>query len=51
VRIVSVLYGLLNGLGELSERAPISLYAEARERGTSFGWYHLSMAQVRFLPE
>ncbi|TAN84334.1 MAG: MFS transporter [Gallionella sp.] len=38
----TVLYGLLAGLGEGSERALISLYADERERGTAFGWYHLA---------
>lgn len=40
---VTVLYGLLIGLGEGSERALISLYADERERGTAFGWYHLAV--------
>lgn len=39
----TVLYGLLIGLGEGSERALISLYAGERERGTAFGWYHLAV--------
>ena len=39
----TVLYGSLIGLGEGSERALISLYADARERGTAFGWYHLAV--------
>jgi MFS family permease len=39
----TVLYGLLIGLGEGSERALISLYADERERGTAFGWYHLAL--------
>jgi len=39
----AVLYGLLIGLGEGSERALISLYADERERGTAFGWYHLAV--------
>ncbi len=39
----TVLYGLLAGLGEGSERALISLYADERERGTAFGWYHLAV--------
>jgi len=39
--IVTVLYGMMIGLGEGSERALISLYADERERGTAFGWYHL----------
>jgi len=38
----TVLYGLLIGLGEGSERASISMYADKRERGTAFGWYHLA---------
>jgi MFS family permease len=41
--VSTVLYGLLIGLGEGSERALISLYADERERGTAFGWYHLSV--------
>jgi MFS family permease len=41
--IVTVLYGLLIGLGEGSERALISMYADERERGTAFGWYHLAV--------
>jgi len=39
----TVLYGLLIGIGEGSERALISLYADERERGTAFGWYHLAV--------
>jgi MFS family permease len=39
----TVLYGLLIGLGEGSERALISLYADERERVTAFGWYHLAV--------
>jgi len=39
----TVLYGLLIGLGEGSERALISLYANENERGTAFGWYHLAV--------
>jgi len=39
----TVLYGLLIGLGEGSERALISQYADERERGTAFGWYHLAL--------
>jgi MFS family permease len=41
--VATVLYGALIGLGEGSERALISLYADERERGTAFGWYHLSV--------
>ena len=41
--VCTVLYGLLTGLGEGSERALISLYAGERERGTAFGWYHLAV--------
>jgi MFS family permease len=41
--ISTVLYGLLTGLGEGSERALISVYADERERGAAFGWYHLSV--------
>jgi MFS family permease len=36
-------YGLVTGLGEGSERALISVYADERERGTAFGWYHLAV--------
>ncbi|MGA7750214.1 MAG: MFS transporter, partial [Gallionella sp.] len=39
----TVLYGSLVGLGEGTERALISLYADERERGTAFGWYHLAV--------
>jgi MFS family permease len=39
----TALYGLLIGIGEGSERALISLYADERERGTAFGWYHLAV--------
>ncbi len=38
-----LLYGLVTGLGEGSERALISVYADERERGTAFGWYHLAV--------
>jgi MFS family permease len=41
--IVTVLYGLLIGLGEGSERALVSMCADKRERGTAFGWYHLTV--------
>lgn len=41
--LATVLYGLLIGLGEGSERALISVYADKRERGTAFGWYHLTV--------
>jgi MFS family permease len=41
--LATVLYGALIGLGEGSERALISLYADERERGTAFGWYHLAV--------
>jgi MFS family permease len=39
----TLLYGLLAGMGEGSERALISLYADEHERGTAFGWYHLAV--------
>ena len=39
----ALLYGLLAGMGEGSERALIRLYADERERGTAFGWYHLAV--------
>jgi peroxiredoxin Q/BCP len=39
--MVSVFYGLLMGMSEGAERALISDYALANERGTAFGWYHL----------
>lgn len=41
--VSTVLYGMLIGLGEGSERALISVYANERERGTAFGWYHLAV--------
>ena len=36
-----IFYGLFTGLSEGAERALISDYAETREYGTAFGWYHL----------
>jgi len=39
----TLLYGTLIGFGEGSERALISMYADDRERGTAFGWYHLAV--------
>ena len=39
--LVTVLYGLFTGLGEGAERALISDFSGARERGTAFGWYNL----------
>ena len=38
---VSIFYGLFMGMSEGAERALISDYAHANERGTAFGWYHL----------
>ncbi|MDE2311145.1 MAG: MFS transporter, partial [Betaproteobacteria bacterium] len=38
-----VAYGLVTGLSEGSERALISVYANEKERGTAFGWYHLAV--------
>ena len=46
---VSVLYGLCAGMSEGAERAIISDYAEPRERGTAFGWYHL-MVGIAAIP-
>jgi MFS family permease len=40
---VSIFYGLCAGMSEGAERAIISDYAEPRERGTAFGWYHLTV--------
>lgn len=40
---VTIGYGLLTGLSEGPERALISGYAGAEERGTAFGWYHLML--------
>jgi MFS family permease len=39
---VSVFYGLFAGMSEGAERAIISDHAQPRERGTAFGWYHLT---------
>ena len=39
---ISILYGLFAGLGEGAERALIVDYADPKERGTAFGWYHLT---------
>jgi len=41
--LVTVLYGLFTGLGEGAERALISDFSSARERGTAFGWYNLML--------
>ena len=41
--ICVIVYGLVIGLSEGSERALISVYADERERGTAFGWYHLAV--------
>jgi len=38
---VTLLYGLFMGLTEGAERAAISDYCGAGERGTAFGWYYL----------
>jgi MFS family permease len=38
-----IVYGLVTGLSEGSERALISIRAHERERGTAFGWYHLTV--------
>jgi MFS family permease len=38
---VTLLYGLFMGLTEGAERAAISDYCSAGERGTAFGWYYL----------
>lgn len=38
-----VVYGLVTGLSEGSERALISVYAIDNERGAAFGWYHLAV--------
>jgi MFS family permease len=46
---VSILYGLCAGMSEGAERALISDYAEPRERGTAFGWYHL-MVGIAAIP-
>lgn len=40
--IVTVFFGLIAGFGEGAERALISLYAQDRERGGSFGWYYFT---------
>lgn len=38
-----IIYGLVTGLSEGSERALISVRAHEHERGTAFGWYHLAV--------
>ncbi|WP_035383601.1 MFS transporter [Ferriphaselus sp. R-1] len=38
-----IVYGLVTGLSEGSERALISVRAHEHERGTAFGWYHLAV--------
>lgn len=39
--LITVVYGLFAGFGEGAERAVISDFASATERGTAFGWYNL----------
>jgi len=39
--LITVAYGLFMGFGEGAERAVISDFAAAEERGTAFGWYNL----------
>ncbi|MDQ3185633.1 MAG: MFS transporter [Pseudomonadota bacterium] len=46
---VSIFYGLCAGMSEGAEHAIISDYAEPRERGTAFGWYHL-MVGIAAIP-
>lgn len=46
---VSIFYGLCAGMSEGAERAIISDYADPRERGTAFGWYHL-MVGIAAIP-
>ena len=46
---VSIFYGLCAGMSEGAERANISDYANPRERGTAFGWYHL-MVGISAIP-
>jgi MFS family permease len=38
---VVIIYGAFTGLSEGTERAQISDFADAAERGTAFGWYYL----------
>jgi MFS family permease len=38
---VTIIYGLFMGLSEGAERALVSDFSSAGERGTAFGWYHL----------
>jgi MFS family permease len=40
--LVGIFYGLFIGMSEGAERALISDYANVNERGTAFGWYHLT---------
>ena len=39
--LITIAYGLFTGFGEGAERAVISDFAAADERGTAFGWYNL----------
>ena len=38
---VTIVYGLFMGLSEGAERALVSDFSSAGERGTAFGWYYL----------
>ena len=35
---------IASGLGYGSEREFLGLYADERERGKAFGWYHLALS-------
>jgi MFS family permease len=39
--LVTLGYGVFAGLGEGAERAVVADFADARSRGTAFGWYNL----------
>jgi len=43
VVVLCVLYGVYHGLTEGTEKALIAGLAPAHERGTAFGWYHLTI--------
>ncbi len=45
---VVIIYGSFAGLSEGAERAQISDFAGAAERGTAFGWYYLMVGLTAF---
>jgi MFS-type transporter involved in bile tolerance (Atg22 family) len=41
-----LVYGTHQGLSEAAEKALVARLAPARARGTSFGWYHMTLGML-----